>query len=111
MWLGRKTRLSVRSVQLIVEKCLKLAGLDGMGFSTHKLRHTAATLLYRSGGADMLALKEILGHEHVSTTEIYFSILSSPLQIYSIRFNELFQVIFNFIMINYNPLNLPNLVN
>ena len=42
-----------------------------MGFSTHKLRHTAATLMHRSGGADMLALKEILGHEHVSTTEIY----------------------------------------
>ncbi|MBQ3008554.1 MAG: tyrosine recombinase XerC [Oscillospiraceae bacterium] len=76
----RKTRLSVRSVQLIVEKCLKLAGLDGMGFSTHKLRHTAATLLYRSGGADMLALKEILGHEHVSTTEIYTHISDEQLK-------------------------------
>lgn len=76
----RKTRLSTRSVQLIVEKCLKLAGLDGMGFSTHKLRHTAATLLYRSGGADMLALKEILGHEHVSTTEIYTHISDEDLK-------------------------------
>lgn len=67
----RKTRLTPRSVQKIVENALKTAGLDGMGFSTHKLRHTAATLMHRSGGADMLALKEILGHEHVSTTEIY----------------------------------------
>ena len=68
---GPKKRLSTRGVQLIIEKALKSAGLDGMGFSTHKLRHTAATLMHRSGGADMLALKEILGHEHVSTTEIY----------------------------------------
>jgi site-specific recombinase XerD len=67
----RKTRLTTRGVQQIIEKALKAAGLDGMGFSTHKLRHTAATLMHRSGGADMLALKEILGHEHVSTTEIY----------------------------------------
>ncbi len=68
---SRRKRLSTRRVEQIVTECLKRAGLDGQGFSTHKLRHTAATLLYRSGGADMLALKEILGHEHVSTTEIY----------------------------------------
>ncbi len=75
-----KTRLTPRSVQMIVEKCLKMAGLDGMGFSVHKLRHTAATLMYRSGGADMLALKEILGHEHVSTTEIYTHISNEELK-------------------------------
>ena len=46
------------------------AGLSGRGFSPHKLRHTAATLMYQ-GGVDMLALKEILGHENVSTTQIY----------------------------------------
>ena len=66
-----KKRMSNRRVEQVVEECLKLSGLSNMGFSTHKLRHTAATLLYRSGNADMLALKEILGHEHVSTTEIY----------------------------------------
>ena len=73
LFISKKTkrRLSARRVQQIVEDCLKLAGLDGQGFSTHKPRHTAATLMHRSGGADMLALKEILGHEHVSTTEIY----------------------------------------
>ena len=75
----RKTRLSTRRVQQIVDDCLKSAGLDGQGFSAHKLRHTAATLLYRSGSADMLALKEILGHEHVSTTEIYTHISDEAL--------------------------------
>ena len=73
LFISKKTkkRMSNRRVQQVVEECLKLSGLSNMGFSTHKLRHTAATLLYRSGNADMLALKEILGHEHVSTTEIY----------------------------------------
>lgn len=66
-----KKRLSDRRVEQVVDQCLKLSGLDKQGFSTHKLRHTAATQLYRYGGADMMALKEILGHEHVSTTEIY----------------------------------------
>ncbi len=66
-----KKRLSARRVEQIVTECLQKAGLSGQGYSAHKLRHTAATLLYRSGNADMLALKEILGHEHVSTTEIY----------------------------------------
>ncbi len=76
----RKTRLSTRRVQQIIEECLKLSGLSNMGFSAHKLRHTAATLLYRSGNADMLALKEILGHEHVSTTEIYTHISDEALK-------------------------------
>ncbi len=76
----RKTRLSARRVQQIIEECLKLSGLANMGFSAHKLRHTAATLLYRSGNADMLALKEILGHEHVSTTEIYTHISDEALK-------------------------------
>lgn len=66
-----KKRMSTRRIEQVVEECLQRAGLSQMGFSAHKLRHTAATLLYRSGNADMLALKEILGHEHVSTTEIY----------------------------------------
>ena len=75
-----KKRMSNRRVQQVVEECLKLSGLDKLGFSAHKLRHTAATLLYRSGNADMLALKEILGHEHVSTTEIYTHISDEALK-------------------------------
>lgn len=64
-------RISRRRVQQIVEQTLAAAGLAGKGLSTHKLRHTAATLMYQHGNADMLTLKEILGHQSVSTTEIY----------------------------------------
>lgn len=64
-------RLSARRVQQIVDGCLKTAGLSGKGYSTHKLRHTAATMMYQEGHVDMLALKEILGHANTSTTEIY----------------------------------------
>ena len=73
LFISKRTgkRLTPRRVEQIVEKQLKAAGLDGYGYSPHKLRHTAATLMYRHGSADMLTLKELLGHEHVSTTEIY----------------------------------------
>ena len=64
------TRLVQRSVQKIIKKELMIAGLDGKGYSPHKLRHTAATMIYK-GGARLMELKEILGHEHTTTTEIY----------------------------------------
>ncbi len=64
-------RLSPKSVQAIVYKYLNKIGLDGQGYSVHKLRHTAATLMYQYGGVDIRILKEILGHENLGTTEIY----------------------------------------
>ena len=67
----RGQRISRRTVQGIVTNQLNNAGLSGKGYSTHKLRHTAATLLYKYGKVDILLLKEILGHEAVSTTQIY----------------------------------------
>jgi len=67
----RKQRISQKTVQYIVKKYIKAAGLDPERYSTHKLRHTAATLMYRYGKVDIRALQEILGHESVSTTEIY----------------------------------------
>lgn len=73
-------RLTPRRVQQIVGQCLKSAGLDGRGFSPHKLRHTAATLMYQYGNVDMLALKEILGHANVSTTQIYTHINTRQLK-------------------------------
>ncbi len=73
-------RLSARRVEQIVAASLQAAGLSGRGFSPHKLRHTAATLMYQYGNVDMLALKEILGHEHVTTTEIYTHISNTQLQ-------------------------------
>lgn len=73
-------RISVRAVQNIVEKFLDKAGLSGQGFSAHKLRHTAATLMYQHGHVDVLLLKEILGHENLATTEIYTHISDSQLK-------------------------------
>ena len=50
---------------------LEKIGLDGQHYSVHKLRHTAATLMYQHGGVDTLVIKEVLGHENLATTEIY----------------------------------------
>ena len=55
----------------MVGKYLDLAGLEFKKFSTHKLRHTAATLMYQSGKVDVRVLKDILGHEQLNTTQIY----------------------------------------
>ncbi|SCG83376.1 Tyrosine recombinase xerC [Proteiniborus sp. DW1] len=68
---NRKTRISNKTVQYLVKKYLKNAGLDTEMYSTHKLRHTAATLMYKYGNVDIRALQQILGHENVSTTQIY----------------------------------------
>lgn len=68
---ARKTRINKRQVENIVKNALKNANLDGRGLSTHKLRHTAATLLYEHGKVDVRVLKDILGHEQLNTTQIY----------------------------------------
>lgn len=68
---NRKTRFTQRGVQHMVDKYLNEAGLSGKNFSPHKLRHTAATLMYQYGHVDIRALQELLGHESVSTTQIY----------------------------------------
>lgn len=68
---ARNQRISPKTVQHIVYTYLDKAGLGDRGLSVHKLRHTAATLMYQHGKVDVLLLKEILGHENLSTTEIY----------------------------------------
>lgn len=73
---SRNQRISPRMVEIMVKNYLEKAGLGGRGLSVHKLRHTAATLMYQHGNADLLLLKEILGHENVGTTEIYTHITS-----------------------------------
>jgi len=55
----------------MVYKYLDAAGLSGRGLSVHKLRHTAATLMYQSGDVDVRVLKDILGHAQLNTTQIY----------------------------------------
>lgn len=67
----RRERISRRTVQQIIEKELRASGLDTKKYSVHKLRHTAATLMYQYGNVDIRALQELLGHESISTTEIY----------------------------------------
>ena len=67
----RRERISNRTVQYIIKKELQKAGLDITKYSVHKLRHTAATLMYQYGNVDIRALQELLGHESISTTEIY----------------------------------------
>ena len=68
---NRGTRISPKTVQAMVNKYLTKIGLGGAGYSVHKLRHTAATLMYQYGNVDIRVLQDILGHENLGTTEIY----------------------------------------
>jgi len=77
----RKQRISKESVQKIVKKYIKAAGLDPERYSTHKLRHTAATLMYKYGHVDIRSLQELLGHVSISTTQIYTHLDSKELRI------------------------------
>jgi len=67
----RKLRMSNRAIQHMIDRYLEKIGLDTSIYSAHKLRHTAATLMYKYGNVDIRALQSILGHESVSTTQIY----------------------------------------
>lgn len=64
-------RMEVSTVEKLVKRYIKAAGLDEKKYSVHKLRHTAATLMYQHGHVDVRVLQEILGHEELSTTQIY----------------------------------------
>lgn len=76
----RYQRISNKTVQWLVYKYLSLAGLDYKHYSTHKLRHTAATLMYQTGKVDVRVLKEILGHEQLNTTQIYTHVSNQGMQ-------------------------------
>lgn len=73
-------RISKRRVQDIVKDAFKLAGLNDKGFSVHKLRHTAATLMYQYGGVDVRVLQDVLGHESLQTTQIYTHVNAKQVQ-------------------------------
>lgn len=87
-----RQRISRRMVQEIVNKYLDKCGLSEQGYSAHKLRHTAATLMYQHGDVDILLIKEILGHENLSTTQIYTHVSDKQLRE----------------AVNHNPLNDSN---
>lgn len=67
----RKNNLSKREVQYIVQKNIANSGFDTNKYSTHKLRHSAATLLYKHSNVDIRTIQAILGHKNIATTTIY----------------------------------------
>ncbi|WRS27178.1 tyrosine-type recombinase/integrase [Oscillospiraceae bacterium MB08-C2-2] len=73
-------RLSTRSIQNVVKKHILASGINPEGLSTHKLRHTSATLMYKYGHVDIRSLQQILGHESIATTEIYTHVDDNQLQ-------------------------------
>ena len=77
---SRNQRISNKTVQWLVYKYLDMAGLHVPGMSVHKLRHTAATLMYQTGRVDVRVLKEILGHEQLNTTQIYTHVSNKNMQ-------------------------------
>ena len=77
---SRDQRISVKTVQWMVYKYLDLAGLGSKHYSVHKLRHTAATLMYQSGNVDVRVLKDILGHEQLNTTQIYTHVSNESME-------------------------------
>lgn len=76
----QNNRMSVKTVQFMVNNYISRAGLSGLGYSVHKLRHTAATLMYQYGNVDIRILKDILGHENLGTTEIYTHIANKQIK-------------------------------
>jgi site-specific recombinase XerD len=77
---NRDQRISVKTVQWLVYKYLDMAGLQSKHYSVHKLRHTAATLMYQTGNVDVRVLKDILGHEQLNTTQIYTHVSNQSMQ-------------------------------
>ena len=80
LFITRKhTRVTKDGVHYMIKKRLTAAGLDSSKYSAHKLRHTAATLMLQNG-VDVRTLQEILGHEHLNTTQIYTHVSSDSLK-------------------------------
>ena len=77
---NRRTRISREMVHSMVKTNLLRAGLDSSQYSSHKLRHTAATLMLQNG-VDVRTLQEVLGHDHLNTTQIYTHVDSAELRI------------------------------
>lgn len=77
---NRRKRMSTDAVHAMVKKTLKVAGLDPAKYSSHKLRHTAATLML-SSGVDIRTLQEVLGHDNLNTTQIYTHVENTELRL------------------------------
>lgn len=79
LYRGGRKRISREAVHVMVKKNLMRANLDSDKYSSHKLRHTAATLMLQNG-VDVRTLQELLGHEHLNTTQIYTHVESTELR-------------------------------
>lgn len=80
LFITRKhTRITKAGVHYMIKQRLLAAGLDSSKYSAHKLRHTAATLMLQNG-VDVRTLQEVLGHEHLNTTQIYTHVDSDSLR-------------------------------
>ena len=77
---SRNERISRSMVHAMVKKRLGEAGIDSTQYSSHKLRHTAATLMLQNG-VDVRAVQKVLGHDHLNTTEIYTHIDNESLRV------------------------------
>lgn len=77
---SRNERVSRSTVHALVKKHIGAAGLDSTQYSSHKLRHTAASLMLKNG-VDVKAVQEVLGHEHLNTTEIYTHLDNDALRV------------------------------
>lgn len=77
--LQNRRRISTAAVHKLVKKHLAAAGLDSTQYSAHKLRHTAATLMLQNG-VDVRTLQEVLGHDHLNTTQIYTHVANDDLR-------------------------------
>ncbi len=73
-------RITGRSVEMLAKKYFELAGIDTSVYTPHKLRHTAATIMYRDGNVDIRTLQELLGHASLSTTQIYTHVKNDDLK-------------------------------
>jgi integrase/recombinase XerD len=73
-------RITPRAIENIVKKYVVSYTLDPKFISTHKLRYTTATLMYKYGKVDIRSLQQLLGHERVAITEIYTHIDEHQLQ-------------------------------
>ena len=73
-------RMSNRMVELLAKKYFEKAGIDSTVYTPHKLRHTAATIMYRDGNVDIRTLQELLGHASLSTTQLYTHVKNEDLK-------------------------------
>ncbi|MBE7030375.1 MAG: tyrosine recombinase XerC [Ruminococcaceae bacterium] len=77
---AQRRRISNRAVEINVKKYFQAAGIDPERYSPHKLRHTAATIMYKEGNVDIRTLQELLGHASLSTTQLYTHIKNEDLK-------------------------------